>query len=74
MRSQERSQELGNLCHLSKNLWNKLFQQREDSMVWVSEGGWIGGRKRETQTYLEGLDWRRTEESHFKNQKYLFLL
>lgn len=44
MRNQERSQELENLCHLSKNLWNKLFQQREDSMVWVSEGGWIGGR------------------------------
>lgn len=44
MRNQERSQELGNLCRLSKNLWNKLFQQREDSMVWVSEGGWIGGR------------------------------
>lgn len=44
LRNQERSQELGNLGHLSKSLWNKLFQQQEDSMVWVSEGGWAGGQ------------------------------
>lgn len=43
-------------------------------MVWVREGGWAGGREQETQIYLEGLDWRRTEESHSENQKYLFLL